>query len=299
MYDDILLPTDGSPAGDGAVARALELARIDDATVHVLYVVDTGPEPRGLDAAERETLRRHGEKRGREATARIRAQATAIGLDVVRHVREGFVHRTILAYTGENAIDLIVTGAHGRTGTRHPRPDSTTERVVALANVPVLVVPSARGDGDEDEEAAISASGDEPYDHVVIPTDGSDVAERAAEHGLELAERYGADVRVLYVVDTRAYGFDDAPRSIVGLLERGGKNAVDVLTAAARDRGLPATGTVLRGVPEDVLSKYVAGLGGALLVMGTHGVGAGSDRLLGSTTAGIVRRAETSVLAIG
>ncbi|MEF8814948.1 MAG: universal stress protein [Halovenus sp.] len=55
-------------------------------------------------------------------------------------------------------------------------------------------------------------------DYVVTPADGSDAADRAADHALGIAERYGADVHVIYVVDTTADGFEDAPRSVVGLL---------------------------------------------------------------------------------
>ena len=40
------------------------------------------------------------------------------------------------------------------------------------------------------------------FNQVVVPTDGTAIAERAATHSLRVAERYGADVRVVYVVDT-------------------------------------------------------------------------------------------------
>jgi hypothetical protein len=42
MYHNILVPTDGSAASEGAVDHAVELAKQYDATLHVLYVVDTG-----------------------------------------------------------------------------------------------------------------------------------------------------------------------------------------------------------------------------------------------------------------
>lgn len=39
------------------------------------------------------------------------------------------------------------------------------------------------------------------YENVLIPTDGSDGTKEAIEHGLELAETYGATVHALYVVE--------------------------------------------------------------------------------------------------
>ena len=291
MYDDILLPLDGSRGAEGAITRAFDLARTDDATLHILYVVDTGSEPFELDTGERGELQRKFEKRGRQVTTRVQEQATEFGLETVRHVREGIPYRMILSYTTENAIDLVVMGTHGWTGAERSRLGSTTERVITLADVPVMAVRLA-------EDVDIPASGYTMYDQVVIPTDGSEFAERAAEHGFEIAERYGADVHVIYIIDTVTYGFEDAPRSIVGLLKKGGQNAVDALTADATDRHLPVTGEILRGVPEEELLNYADGVGADLLVMGTHGHSVDSDRSRGSTTARVVRRSKIPILAV-
>jgi len=38
------------------------------------------------------------------------------------------------------------------------------------------------------------------YEHILVPTDGSDVAEAAVDHALDL-EKYDAEVHALYVVD--------------------------------------------------------------------------------------------------
>jgi len=41
MYDSILLPTDASAGMDRAIEHAIDAAAQYDATLHVLYVVDT------------------------------------------------------------------------------------------------------------------------------------------------------------------------------------------------------------------------------------------------------------------
>lgn len=41
------------------------------------------------------------------------------------------------------------------------------------------------------------------YTDILIPTDGSQGAQAAIEHGLEIAQQYEATVHVLYVVDKR------------------------------------------------------------------------------------------------
>jgi nucleotide-binding universal stress UspA family protein len=291
MYDDVLVPTDGSPGAEGAIVRALDLARTSGATVHVLHAVDALSGRRALDATGREEFRRQSEREGREATVRIQERAERFGLETVRDVREGTPFRAILGYVEEADVDLIVMGTHGRTGPEHSRLGSTTERVITLADVPVMAVRL-------DEDARVPESGYGMYDHVVIPVDGSDPAERAAEHGLGLAERYGADVHVVYVVDATTFDLGDAPRSIVGLLEQGGQNATDGVASEARDRNLPVTTTILRGVPHEEILDYADGVDADVIAMGTRGRSADNDRLLGSTTSRVVRHSPVPVLTV-
>ena len=44
------------------------------------------------------------------------------------------------------------------------------------------------------------------YEHILIPTDGSDTTEHAVDEALEVADRFDATVSTLYVVDTDAIG---------------------------------------------------------------------------------------------
>ena len=290
MFTTILVPTDGSAGADVSIDHALELGQTYGATMHALYVVDTGAEPTGLAGDDRDALYAPSERAGREATIQITDQAEAHDLQAAREVREGVPHRTILEYADEQAVDMIVMGTHGRTGADRARLGSTTERVLALADVPVLSV-RATDDGDTP-----AASG--PYDRIVIPTDGSDAAERAAESALEIAEKYDADVHTVYVVDTTTYDLEDSPRSIIGLLKEGGQNATETIAEMARDRDLKATTEVRRGVPAEELLEYVSSVDVDLIAMGTRGRAIGSGRLLGSTTARVVRRSPVPVLTV-
>lgn len=290
MYDDVLIPTDGSPGAEIATAHAFDLARSGEALVHVLYVIDTGYSWRDLPTEHRKSFRRTAEQQGRNATVRIQEAATAAGLEVVRAVRTGNPHEQILEYVDQNDVELVVMGTHGESGV-DSRVGSTTERVLALADVPVMAVRL-------DEAATLPEAGDAMYDHVVVPTDGSDGAALAADHALDIAEHYGADLHVLYAVDEAIYEFGDAPRSVIGLLEEGGEHEVERIAADARDRELSATTEVLRGVPEDCILEYAAGVDADLIAMGTRGRVVERDHLLGSTTARVVRRSTVPVLTV-
>ncbi|NKE36622.1 universal stress protein [Natronococcus sp. JC468] len=285
MYSTILLPIDGSSGSERAVDRALEFARRFGATIHVLSVVDTGDEPVGLDRKRRDELRRRAEKRSRQATARVRGHATDLGLEATRAVREGAPHRSVLEYATAEDVDLIVMATRDRPDVRL---GSTVGRVIERADVPVIAVPS------EDGQSVDAIS----YDRVVIPTDGSDAAERAAERGLKFAEIYGASVYVPYVVDTTSYDLEETSRSVVGLLKEGGQNAVEAVAEDARERGLTAKTDVLRGAPDEELLEYAAGVEADLIAMGTRGRGGATGDLLGSTTARVLRRTTRPVLTV-
>ncbi|GAA0209415.1 universal stress protein [Halobaculum roseum] len=144
MYDDILVPTDGSPAADAAVEHAVTLADRFDATVHALYVVDAtaySAIEAGTDVVA-EALETEGE----DAVGRIAAAADDADLPVIESVISGTAYRSILDYADEHGIDMIVMGTHGRRGLDRYLLGSVTERVVRSANQPVLTV---RHEGDD------------------------------------------------------------------------------------------------------------------------------------------------------
>ncbi|WIV68357.1 universal stress protein [Natrialbaceae archaeon AArc-T1-2] len=291
MYDSILVPVDGTPGAEGAIARALSLARVGGATVHALSVIESGDDLAALDADEREQVRRSTERRGEQATEHVMELADDAGVEVVRHVRDGVSHRQIVAYADEADADLIVMGTHGE---RDVRLGSTTERVIATADVPVMAVRLADGPEDVPSVAGVTT------DRVVVPTDGSDAADRATDRALEIADLTGATVDVVYVIDRTIYDLEDAPRSIIGNLREGGETVLEEVAAEATERGLGVNTEVLRGAPDEEILAYADGVDADLLAMGTRGRGGGgrSDRLLGSTTARVVRRSERPVLTV-
>jgi nucleotide-binding universal stress UspA family protein len=146
VYDDILLPTDGSDAADAAVDNAIDLAAKYDATLHVLYVADTTEystvafENEVIDPLEKE-----GEGVVDEAVRR----ADAEGVVARGVVMQGGVFETIQKYVADEGIDAVVMGTHGRRGLGRALLGSVTERVVRTSDVPVLTVRQTAADEEE------------------------------------------------------------------------------------------------------------------------------------------------------
>ncbi|MBV0924094.1 universal stress protein [Halomicroarcula limicola] len=140
MYDDILLPTDGSDGIAAAAEHAGNFAESFDATVHVLSVVDTRNRfespTSGLSA---EAWTEAEEDRATEAVEDTVAELSDdIAVETV--VREGVPRTEILEYVGDEAMDLIMMGTHGRTGIDHYLIGSVAEKVVRRSPVPVTTV---------------------------------------------------------------------------------------------------------------------------------------------------------------
>lgn len=161
MYEHILFPTDGSDGASAAMTTVQNLAETYEATVHVLNVVDTTHEGLGSDLRKEQSPGMGGYPEGgtggmggdRTTEEEIREQARQIGEHVVEEtierldatdsvpvVEAGVPHETILDYADENDIDMIVMGTHGRTGLDRYLIGSVTEKVVRLADVPVVSV---------------------------------------------------------------------------------------------------------------------------------------------------------------
>lgn len=138
MYDEILVPTDGSPASEAAIDHAVDLASTYGARLHALYVVDAAAFS-SVEAGT-ELVAEALETEGQEAVSRVEDRATAAGVAVVTSVQSGSAHRSILGYVEDNDVDLVVMGTHGRQGVERFLLGSVTERVVRTADVPVMTI---------------------------------------------------------------------------------------------------------------------------------------------------------------
>ncbi len=123
----ILCPIDSSPASEGALKHAIELANHYDAVVKVLRVVERGSQA-------------DGEGRLEEICSRMPEKALA-GCTLNEIVRHGDIFDQILGAVAENEIDLIVIGvAHGLFADESL--GERTAEILRNATCPVITVPS-------------------------------------------------------------------------------------------------------------------------------------------------------------
>ncbi|SDY54109.1 universal stress protein [Halobellus clavatus] len=143
MYSDILLATGGEAASDRATDHAIELAAHHDATLHVLFVVDSDVYDAysGDEYVDEREGPEHGlEEVGEEAVETVAERAREAGVDVEPTIRHGRPPETIVDVARAVGADLVVMGTRRRPDEYRSLLGSVTDRVLRLAEMPVTVI---------------------------------------------------------------------------------------------------------------------------------------------------------------
>lgn len=281
MFDNILVPTDGSDCAQAAVGYAEDLATRYRARVHALCVADS----RTLENASQADQIKNERAKIAERTCNELSES---GVSVEQAVRTDIPHKAILQYATEQDIDLIVMGTHGRTGVERYLLGSVTEKVVRLSDVPVLTVKAV-----DDGEVTY------PYTSILVPTDGSEGAEAAIGPAIDIASTYDARLHALSVIDTMSMGVDIRSAGILDALEESAQSAVETIEEQATQASVSAVETAIEhGNPHRGIRSYVDDHDIDLVVMGTHGRSGIERYLLGSVTEKTVRTSPVPVMTV-
>jgi nucleotide-binding universal stress UspA family protein len=150
MYQRILVPLDGSKLAERVLATAEEFARLMQASLLLVRVVDPtqtamdGDDLNGL-ALGRDAptlLRTDAETAAQAYLERMVKRASEQGLSARSELRYGIAAREIVATTQPG--DLIVMSTHGRGGMARWFMGSVAEEVARRSTVPVLLVRGTR-----------------------------------------------------------------------------------------------------------------------------------------------------------
>lgn len=138
------------------------------------------------------------------------------------------------------------------------------------------------------------------YQHILLPTDGNEGTERAAEHAIDLAKTYGASLHVLFAVEVRGVDLLEEPNlgKFREDLEAKGAKALEDVEVRAEEAGVTTVTTLLNDDPREAILTYADENHIDLIVMGQGREGL-SRLLLGSVTDRIIREAAVPVLVVG
>ena len=138
------------------------------------------------------------------------------------------------------------------------------------------------------------------YRHILIPTDGSELAERGVAHGLALAKSVGAKVSVIFVLEpfSEMTGrLREAISSYAKVRKEEATSALDRAANRAREAAVSCeTVQVENEQPHQAITAAAQDKGCDLIVMSSHGRGGLSALLVGSVTNKVLTQAKIPVL---
>jgi nucleotide-binding universal stress UspA family protein len=137
-YQSLLVPYDGSEFSKKALRRAGEMAKADGGQVTVLYVIPRYEEM--MEFYRSDSIKKSLHAEAEKILGEAKTIATSLGISIRTEVREGHASDEIVAAAQKLENDLIAMGTYGWKGVNNAIMGSTTNRVIAHASCPILVV---------------------------------------------------------------------------------------------------------------------------------------------------------------
>ena len=295
MYSRILTTLDGSKVAEQVLPYARFLAKKLAIPVDLLGIVDTVPLADFAEAWQGRDFETLIAEETRATTEYLETSARSFeGSQVVCSVVKGAPEEVIIEKAAADEKALIVMATHGRSGIQRWLLGSIADKVLHGAANPLLLV-RATEEGKTDGEAVLKS--------VVVPLDGSLLAEKALSGVEELARKMQLEIVLM-----RAY----APPPAVSADEYGAysEDFIAHFEADARDyllekaeelkrKGIGSVSTVLNlGYGAEEIIALARKTSDNFIAMCTHGRSGFRRWMLGSVTERVVRHSGDPVLII-
>jgi len=310
MYAKMLVPLDGSKLAEVVFPYAKELAGRLDLDLVFLHVCspeesEFAPVHRAYVQQACEIVRRESE----EVQEKTGVQPGGKAVEARCELAVGQPAEEILRYADENNIDLILMATHGRSGIGRWALGSMADKVLRASKVPVWLVRAGIS-----EEIVYDKW---PRITILVPLDGSGLAESVLPHVEALAKQRGAelvDVVLLRVCEPPIIS-SDYPEAIMPLsweehveqVMAWGKQAGEHYLAGVEkrltDAGLKVRSEVLvgktpAGNPADEIIDYASRNPFNLIVMATHGRSGLSRWAYGSVAERVLQGASSALFLV-
>lgn len=215
MFSHLLVPLDGSAHAESALPLAAKLAKANSARLVLVRVRRTATEyvswgvlPMSADLIDVE------DADCAAYLAQVAASPMLAGVEVETEVLSGMPAPAILDAVAYHEIDLVVMTSHGRTGLARWAFGSVARQVAYHAMVPVLVV------REHGFHLADVSGDDQGRPRVLVPLDGSPLAETAIEPALALVTALGPHAALHLALVISPYDESVTGQSIPTLTEQ-------------------------------------------------------------------------------
>ena len=299
MYKKILVPLDGSTTAECALPLVRGLARRLALPVELLGVIDLREISRSVSAAEGLFLDRLLEDQSRgsaEYLAKIAKSLPAVA--VTTRGEKGDAAEAIIETAAADKDTLIVMATHGRSGLNRFLLGSVAEKVLRATSNPLLLVKAAE---------PIVTAGEAPLTSIIVPLDGSELAEKVLPSVEELAKKLALEVMLIraFAIPYGAYSTGDGfydPVNLEAFLAQLRTETFDYLerkTEQLKRNGVASVSFVAKeGLGADEIIKFAREIPANIVAMSTHGRSGIKRWVLGSVTETVVRHSGDPVLVL-
>ena len=298
MYSKILVPLDGSKTAEKVLPYARYLAGKFKVPVELLAVLDIAEMATHITAERARHLDTMIEDGLRASTTYLRGIATTFPEgNVTCTVEKDHAEEAIIAKAGADAGTLIAMATHGRSGLNRFLLGSVAEKVLRGSANPLVLVRA--------KEESMS-SGDVGFKSIVVPLDGSELAETVIPMVATMAKNLDIEVVLFraYHIPYNAYAADDGYYAvnyddlIAGVRDEA-TEYLDKKVAEMKKLGVAKVSAVSK---EGYAGDEIIALGhktpGALIAMCSHGRSGVKRWMLGSVTENVVRHSDEPVLVV-
>ncbi len=296
MFKVIMAPTEGSDNERAAISVAVKLAQRFDADLRLVRVAAP---PLVIETIGQTPLMINGQTMLDERLARLHklealgTECRALGeIRVMTALEDGPVAPTLSEYAGKFKVDLIVMSSHSRGGVKRIALGSATDYLIRHTNIPVLVVrPSA---------SFIVATPEQTFSRIVVPLDGSALAEEILPEVAALAARLKSTVSLLQVLTPATYSQKEIMQPGLPWWDTDIAVADAYLAGAAHyltEQGLTVSKDVI--LSDDVATAildFSTRTRADLIALATSGSGGMSRFVFGTVADEVTRKATSSLL---
>ena len=305
MFKRILTPLDGSTLSEGILPYVRALAPALGARVDLLrsfqdLAYELAPSD-DIDSASitaaLEPIAARLYHQAENYLDRAASSLESLGVPTYQLVRSGPAADIIVGEAAEVDDTLIAMSTHGRTGLGRWIMGSVTDRVLHTSTAPLLVVHPERGAPSVDSTATIRT--------LIVPLDGSDLAETVLPVAAEVAKALGAGILLAETVGVPSgyYPEEDTGGAlgvgIVSQMEDQAEEYLGIRAAELRRAGVENVRmSVSRGNAAAEIEELARATPDSMIIACTHGRSGVGRTVLGSVTDRLARHSGHPALIV-
>jgi len=288
-----MVPLDGSNAAEMVVPYAEEIATKFNSEIALVSVAE--PTPAESDHLFRAYLKTIQEK----VRTELGNWGAKPGTPVTIEVLAGKPAQEILSYAADKSVSLVVMASRGTSGEGPWLLGNIAAKVLRATTKPVLLV--------RKEAPAEGLQRKGLIKRILVPLDGSKVAEQIVPHAEELARGMGAEL-ILFQAYESFLGVISGEAMVTMSAEEikeankhreeDAKAYLRTIAGTLREMGLTVSEVIVPGDPADVILSYAESNAVDIISMSTHGLSGLKRWVFGSVTDKVLHAGDMPVLVV-